>query len=109
MSERVYKFRIWSDYDKAMLTDVDLLNALSHKVTGNTVTVYAHADSCHLMQATGLLDRDGKEVFEGDICGFSDDPSKFVVGFSNGSFRKEYTSDDSSDPRRAEDAGATDC
>lgn len=58
---REIKFRIWNDYDKKMIHWNELLgNNLA-----NIFTIPSYDK--WLMQYTGLDDKNGKEIYEGDI------------------------------------------
>jgi len=46
---------------------------------------YKNADEVELMQFTGLHDKNGKEIYEGDICRYDND-FRFEVVFRKGSF-----------------------
>jgi uncharacterized phage protein (TIGR01671 family) len=107
---RTIKFRAW-DKEKKEMTDLrelyfDFLNGEFHHVEamigwGNRATETRkepllisdlgwRKQQVVLMQFTGLKDKNGKEIYEGDICGHEEDPSIFQVVFENGAFRKSY-------------------
>jgi uncharacterized phage protein (TIGR01671 family) len=44
------------------------------------------------MQFTGLLDKNGKEIWEGDVIKFEDSEDFYVVDFSRGKFGASYKS-----------------
>lgn len=63
---REIKFRVWDKTEKRMI-DVFGIELDSNRVTFDGTDYYLIGKEVELMQYTGLKDKNGKEIYEGDI------------------------------------------
>lgn len=85
------KFRAYDKTDKKMyLVDEINFNRGEFESIGDGITFLRGADKVELMQSTGLKDKTGKEIFEGDIIRTS--AFGCIVGFGEYThFEDEHT------------------
>ena len=87
------RFRVWDKHSQKMFTNDELIiwnnNVYandSKKLTCNNLKGWSIDDE-YLMQSTGLVDKNNKEIFEGDIVQFFDSLYTVFYDISEGSYR----------------------
>lgn len=82
---REIKFRAWDKENKVMIYPKGIL--FDGRVVNFSCGMLEPFEGCELMQFTGLYDKNGKEIYEGDILYIPSWKRKYKVVFEAGMFR----------------------
>jgi len=88
MKQQKTKFRVWDKKNKVMYNSKNKLEFCSSFEKGWAFLELEgiETEDCILMQYTGLLDKNGKEIWEGDVVKFVAEDSIGIVYFASGEF-----------------------
>ena len=103
---REIKFRVWDKNDKRIFIDPQMIDFYNKKIgymqyqteympdTSYSIPVgFEEFEYSELMEWTGLYDKNGEDIYEGDILFESFGEKYYKVVFENGSFRAEFEGD----------------
>ena len=88
--KREIKFRAWDIYENKFINDIYITeNGEMFTFNEYDIAIYRRHEDIILMQYTGLKDKNGVLIFEGDVV--QSDKFNYFVVFENGSFVLYHT------------------
>jgi uncharacterized phage protein (TIGR01671 family) len=86
VERRKYRFRAWHQNERRMFP-VIMTGRGGVVIQDASVERTCPLSEIKLMQFSGLTDKNGREIYEGDILDLADQPNRCHVILENGSFR----------------------
>jgi len=94
---RTIKLKFWDNEDKKWLTDFGEYLSKGYTKTEeepDVLEIFSSDNSFAICQFTGLLDKNGKEIYEGDIIELEHwEPQRYEVVFNRGGFCMKFGED----------------
>lgn len=88
MNNRQIKFRVWDKDLEEMYSINNLWFEENYSTTDYDYSKCAELNGCVLMQFTGLIDKNGIEIYEGDLLNYSNvemPPNPWIVEWTDNS------------------------